>query len=322
MDLERLKGIAASAVERIGAAFDLAALAAAEADVAGAGSEIATLRRAMRDVAPDERPEAGRRINEAAGVIAAAVEARRIVLQADADNARLSGDAVDVTLPGAIPPRGATHLVMQVWEEITDIFVGLGYTVASGPEVETDYYNFKALNYPDAHPARLETDTLYIAHGTDPEGVLLRTQTSTVQVRYMETHPPPVYIVSPGRVYRRDTIDATHTPVFHQMEGLAVDSDITFADLKERCTISPTNSSVPAGGSESCPTSFPSPNHRPRCTSRASAAKVVAVAFVARQDGSNCSAAGWSIRTSSQPWVTTLRRSRASPSAWASTASR
>ena len=232
MDLEGLKGIAASAVERIGAAFDLAALAAAEADVAGAGSEIATLRRAMRDVAPGERPEAGRRINEAAGVIAAAVEARRIVLQADADNARLSGDAVDVTLPGAIPPRGATHLVMQVWEEITDIFVGLGYTVASGPEVETDYYNFKALNYPDAHPARLETDTLYIAHGTDPEGVLLRTQTSTVQVRYMETHPPPVYIVSPGRVYRRDTIDATHTPVFHQMEGLAVDSDITFADLK------------------------------------------------------------------------------------------
>jgi phenylalanyl-tRNA synthetase alpha chain len=121
---------------------------------------------------------------------------------------------------------------MQVWEEITDIFVALGYTVADGPEAETAFYNFDALNTPEAHPSRLESDTLYVAHGDDPEGVLLRTQTSPVQARYMEQHPPPVYIVSPGRVFRRDATDATHTPVFHQMEALAVDDNITFADLK------------------------------------------------------------------------------------------
>ncbi|MDX1450885.1 MAG: phenylalanine--tRNA ligase subunit alpha, partial [Acidimicrobiia bacterium] len=136
------------------------------------------------------------------------------------------------TLPGRAPARGAVHLVRQVWDEVVDIFVGLGYTVATGPEIDTDYHNFKALNYPDAHPARLETDTLYIRHGDDPEGVLLRTQTSTMQIRWMEEHDPPVYIVSPGRVYRRETTDATHTPVFHQLEGLAVDESITFADLR------------------------------------------------------------------------------------------
>jgi len=119
-----------------------------------------------------------------------------------------------------------------VLEEVTDIFVALGYTVADGPEAETAYYHFDALNTPPSHPARLESDTLYVEYGRDPEGVLLRAQTSPVQVRYMEQHPPPVYVVSPGRVFRRDTMDATHTPVFHQIEGLAVDTDVTFADLK------------------------------------------------------------------------------------------
>jgi len=122
--------------------------------------------------------------------------------------------------------------VTQVWDEVVDIFTAIGYTVASGPEVETAHYNFDALNTPPTHPARLESDTLYVEYGDDPEGVLLRTQTSPVQARWMEAHDPPVYIVSPGRVYRRDAVDATHTPVFHQMEGLAVDENITFADLK------------------------------------------------------------------------------------------
>lgn len=125
---------------------------------------------------------------------------------------------------------------MQVWEEIVDIFTSIGFTVASGPEVETAYYNFDALNTPSTHPARLESDTLYVDYGDDPEGVLLRTQTSPVQARWMESHDPPVYIVVPGRTYRRDAVDATHMPVFHQMEGLAVDENITFADLKGTLT--------------------------------------------------------------------------------------
>ena len=146
--------------------------------------------------------------------------------------ARLQSERIDITLPGRAPALGSAHLIHQVWEEITDIFVALGYTVADGPEAETSFYNFDALNTPEAHPSRLESDTLYVDYGDDPEGVLLRTQTSPVQVRYMQQHPPPLYIVSPGRVFRRDTTDATHTPVFHQMEGLAVDDGITFADLK------------------------------------------------------------------------------------------
>jgi len=198
----------------------------------GAGSPIAAARRGLRDVDADERRELGRAISAIAEAIETAVAERRAVLGAVERSERLAADRVDMTLPGRRPRRGAAHLVMQVWDEVVDIFTAIGYTVASGPEVETSYYNFDALNTPPAHPARLESDTLYVEYGDDPEGVLLRTQTSPVQVRWMESHDPPVYIVSPGRVYRRDAVDATHTPVFHQMEGLAVDDNITFADLK------------------------------------------------------------------------------------------
>jgi phenylalanyl-tRNA synthetase alpha chain len=174
----------------------------------------------------------GRAINEVIQALTAEIETRRTTLETAAASSQLADEHVDVTLPGRAPARGTHHLVMQVWEEAVDIFLALGYTVASGPEAETAFYNFDALNTPVTHPARLESDTLYVDYGDDPEGVLLRTQTSPVQARYMEAHPPPVYIVAPGRVFRRDTTDATHTPVFHQMEGLAVDDNITFADLK------------------------------------------------------------------------------------------
>jgi phenylalanyl-tRNA synthetase alpha chain len=117
-------------------------------------------------------------------------------------------------------------------DEVVDIFVAMGYAVATGPEAESEFYNFTALNFPPAHPTRLESDTLYLDYGDDPEGVLLRTHTSPMQARYMEDHDPPVYLVVPGRVFRRDQLDPTHSPVFHQIEGLAVDTDITFGDLK------------------------------------------------------------------------------------------
>jgi len=229
---EQLAADRTRALERIAAAASVAELEALESEVGGPDSPIARARRGLRDVAPEERPALGRLINEALTAVADALEERRGALAAVEQEARLAAETLDLTLPGRAPARGAAHLVMQVWEEITDIFVALGYTVADGPEVETAFYNFDALNTPEAHPSRLESDTLYVAYGDDPEGVLLRTQTSPVQARYMEEHDPPVYIVSPGRVFRRDATDATHTPVFHQMEGLAVDGAITFGDLK------------------------------------------------------------------------------------------
>ena len=230
--IEELRRIEADARARLERVSDLSALDTLEAEVIGPASAIAAARRGLRDVAEEERREMGRLINEIATGLGGAFEERRSLLKAAAEEARLGEERIDISLPGRAPARGTAHLVMQVWDEIVDIFVALGYTVASGPEAETAFYNFDALNTPETHPSRLESDTLYVAHGDDPEGVLLRTQTSPVQARYMEQHDPPVYIVVPGRVFRRDTTDATHTPVFHQMEGLAVDDGITFADLK------------------------------------------------------------------------------------------
>jgi phenylalanyl-tRNA synthetase alpha chain len=229
---DRLREIEHDGLARLAAAATVADLDALRDELLGDDSEVAGARRGLRDASPEERKVVGRAVNEVTRAITGAIEDRRAELAVAEELARLETERVDMTLPGRAPALGSHHLVMQVWEEIVDIFVGLGYTVASGPEVETAFYNFDALNTPPTHPARLESDTLYVAHGSDPEGVLLRTQTSPVQARYMEQHDPPVYIVAPGRTYRRDQTDATHTPVFHQMEGLAVDTDITFADLK------------------------------------------------------------------------------------------
>jgi phenylalanyl-tRNA synthetase alpha chain len=233
MDLEaRLRSIEAEARERIAAVSSLAELSAVEAETIGPASAVAEARRSLRDVPQAERPAMGRLVNEVAASLAEAVGTRRAVLGESERQATLAAERIDITLPGRAPARGTPHLVMEVAEEITDIFVSLGYTVADGPEIETAFYNFDALNTPVWHPSRLESDTLYVDHGDDPEGVLLRTQTSPVQARFMEQHDPPVYVVVPGRTFRRDATDATHTPVFHQMEGLAVDDGITFADLK------------------------------------------------------------------------------------------
>jgi phenylalanyl-tRNA synthetase alpha chain len=228
----RLRAVEEDALARLAAAGTVAEVEGLEREVLGNASAVAEARRGLRGLPDDERREAGRAVNEVAGRLGERITARRAELAAAEEAARLERERLDITLPGRAPARGAAHLVMQVLEEVTDIFVALGYTVADGPEAETAYYHFDALNTPPTHPARLESDTLYVEHGPDPEGVLLRAQTSPVQVRYMEQHPPPVYLVSPGRVFRRDTMDATHLPVFHQMEGLAVDADVTFADLK------------------------------------------------------------------------------------------
>jgi phenylalanyl-tRNA synthetase alpha chain len=174
----------------------------------------------------------GAKLNEASGRINGLLAARRAELAAVAEGRRIREEAIDVTLETLTYPRGSLHLVQQTIDEIVDIFVGLGYQVANGPEAELAYYNFDALNTPATHPSRWESDTMYLDWGAPEDEVLLRTQTSPVQARWMETHDPPVYIVVPGRCYRKDTIDATHLPVFYQIEGLAVDEHIQFSDLK------------------------------------------------------------------------------------------
>jgi phenylalanyl-tRNA synthetase alpha chain len=220
------------ATARISAATDLAGLAAAEDEAVGRDSVVGSARRGLGALPEGERRDAGRLINEVATALTAAIDGRRTELAAAEEAGRLDADRVDVTLPGRTPPRGTTHLITQVMDEIVDIFTAIGYTVARGPEAETEFYNFTALNMSATHPARMETDTLYLDHGDDPEGVVLRTATSPMQVRYMEEHRPPVHVVVPGRVFRRDPLDPTHSPVFHQVEGLAVEEGITFADLK------------------------------------------------------------------------------------------
>jgi phenylalanyl-tRNA synthetase alpha chain len=193
----------------------------------GRKAELPNLLRGVAQLPPEQRGEVGKAANAVRKALEGMIEARGGQLGATELDAKLAADRIDVTLPGApLPPAGGLHLLTQTRREIEDVFVGLGYTVAEGPEVERVYYNFDALNHDPAHPARLRTDTFYVA-----DDVVLRTHTSPMQVRAMEQQPPPIFLIVPGRVYRRDS-DATHTPQFHQIEGLAVDEDITLADLK------------------------------------------------------------------------------------------
>ena len=174
-----------------------------------------------------ERPRVGVKVNEVKAAIQGDLDRKRTALQAAQIQAQLASETLDVTMPGVYRAQGRVHPLNSTIDEVLDIFVGLGYTVAEGPEMETDYYNFEALNFLPDHPARDMQDTLYL-----PDGNLLRTHTSTVQIRYMETNEPPIRIAVPGRVYRRDTVDATHSAVFNQIEILAVDEGLTFTDLK------------------------------------------------------------------------------------------
>jgi phenylalanyl-tRNA synthetase alpha chain len=231
--MDPLEHLLADAPHRIDSAASLEELDTLENELVGRGSPIAEARRALGAMSdPDERRDAGRAINEIASQLTDLLAARRTVLAHAQESVALAADRADVTLPGRRPRRGTHHLITQTIDEIVDIFVGLGYTVAKGPEAETEFYNFTALNIPRTHPSRLESDTLYLDYGDQDEEILLRTHTSPMQARYMEEHEPPVYIVVPGKVFRADAVDATHSPVFHQIEGLAVDDAITFADLK------------------------------------------------------------------------------------------
>ena len=193
----------------------------------GKKGELTGILKQMGKLSPEERPVIGQLANEVRSWIETDIETRLTEIKASQMAARLESEKLDVTLPGKRPQFGAKHPLSIVLDEIKEIFIGMGFEIADGPEVETDYYNFEALNIPKDHPARDTQDTFYIN-----ENILLRTQTSPVQVRVMEQKKPPILIISPGRVYRSDALDATHSPLFHQIEGLVVDKGITFADLK------------------------------------------------------------------------------------------
>lgn len=230
--MEELTKIVADAPARLAAVSSLEELAEAEAELVGRRSLIASLQRQMGSLPPEDRPRVGRAIQEARKELSALIERRRKELERAAEDRLLEADRADVTLEALTLREGAEHLIQQTADEVCEIFIGLGYVVATGPEAETAYYNFDALNTPPTHPSRLESDTLYLDWGGPADEVLLRTHTSPMQARFMEAHDPPVYVVVPGKVYRADTPDATHSPVFHQIEGLAVDADITMSDLK------------------------------------------------------------------------------------------
>jgi phenylalanyl-tRNA synthetase alpha chain len=233
--IDRIEQLQQDAQAEIDAADSTDALEEVRIRHLGRKAELPNLLRGVAQLPPEERGAVGKAANAARQALEAAVAAREQALAASELELRLVQDRVDVTLPAdPLPATGRLHLITQTRREMEDVFIGLGFNIAEGPEVETAYYNFDALNTPVTHPSRLMTDTFYVKPVEDlfdPRTVLLRVHTSPVQVRAMERQAPPLYIVVPGRVYRPDS-DATHTPQFHQLEGLAVDTDITLADLQ------------------------------------------------------------------------------------------
>ncbi len=230
--MQDLDGIVARALADFAASADPASLENAKARFLGKGGELSALQAKLKTLSPEERKTFGAAFNGAKLKIEAALEARRGELAGAKLDARLKEEALDVTLPGRGRGRGGIHPVIRTWQRIEAIWRSIGFDVADGPEIETDWYNFTALNNPENHPARSMQDTFYVDL-KDANGLplLLRTHTSPMQVRYARTHKPPIRVIAPGRTYRVDS-DATHSPMFHQVEGLWIDEHISFADLK------------------------------------------------------------------------------------------
>jgi phenylalanyl-tRNA synthetase alpha chain len=226
--LDRIEEIRAEAAVAIGAAGGTAELEELRVRYLGRKAELTTILRGIADLPEEDRGPVGSAANRARQELESLLEGRATDLDSAEIESRLAEDRIDVTLPGAPPPpAGHLHLITRTTRQIEDVMIGLGYRVFEGPEVEHDYYNFTALNHPPGHPARMLQDTFYVQSHPD---VLLRTHTSPVQTRAMEAEPPPIFVIMPGKVYRRDS-DATHSPMFNQVEGLAIGEGITLADL-------------------------------------------------------------------------------------------
>ncbi len=225
--MDKLENLVSEARVAFDGVTEVAQLDQVKARFLGKSGVLAELRKGLAALTPEERPKAGARFNEVKGAIERLLADRRDEIQAEALARKLERERIDVTLPGRNASRGGLHPVTRTLERVTTLFLSMGFDVADGPEIETDYYNFSALNQPEDHPARSMHDTFYIEGLTH----LLRTHTSPIQIHYMEQHRPPIRVIAPGRVYRVDS-DATHSPMFHQLEGLWVDETTTFSDLK------------------------------------------------------------------------------------------
>lgn len=223
----QLTAIREAAVSALAKAGTLEQLEELRIQYLGKKGELTAVMKGMGKLTPEERPIVGQLANEVRTEIEAAMEEKKTILESQAADAKILSETIDVTMPGRRNAKGKKHPLTTVLDELKDIFIGMGFSIAEGPEVELDYYNFEALNIPKDHPARDSQDTFYV-----DENVVLRSQTSSVQARVMENQQPPIRLISPGRVYRSDAVDATHSPVFHQVEGLVVDKDVTMADLK------------------------------------------------------------------------------------------
>lgn len=222
-----LEQIRQKAVSELAQAHDLKQLDALRVQYLGKKGELTAILKQMGGLSAEERPVIGQLANEIRSFIENHIDTRSAELKEEMTLQKLRDERLDVTMPGTLRPIGKKHPLTLVLDEVKEIFLGMGFDVAQGPEVEYDYYNFEALNIPKDHPARDTQDTFYIT-----DNILLRTQTSPVQVRVMEQKKPPIRVISPGRVYRSDAVDATHSPLFHQIEGLVVDKGVTMADLK------------------------------------------------------------------------------------------
>ena len=224
---DKLTAIQKEFEERIESASVLDKIEELKIAYLGKKGELTSILKGMGQLSPEERPAVGQLVNTVRAHMEERIAEKTEHLKAAAMNARLEREAVDVTMPGKARRTGSLHPINQISDEMKDLFIGMGYEIADGPEVEFDYYNFEALNLPEGHPARDTQDTFYIT-----DKMLLRTQTSSVQIRVMETKKPPIKIICPGKVYRADNVDATHSPIFHQIEGLVVDQGVTMGDLK------------------------------------------------------------------------------------------
>lgn len=224
---DKLLAIKEKALEQINASDALEKLNDVRVNILGKKGELTSLLKSLKDVAPEDRPKVGQMVNDTRAEIEKVLEEAKSLLETKVRNAKMAAETIDVTLPAKKPMKGHRHPNTLMLDEVERIFVGMGYEVVEGPEVEKDYYNFEALNIPADHPAKDEQDTFYITGD-----ILLRTQTSSTQVHEMEKGRLPIRMIAPGRVFRSDEVDATHSPSFHQIEGMVVDKNITFSDLK------------------------------------------------------------------------------------------
>ena len=224
---EQLKKIMDEALGQIETSDKLEKLNDIRVAFLGKKGELTSVLKGMKDVAPEDRPKVGQMVNEARAAIESKLEEKKAAFEKMLLEEKIKSETIDVTLPGKKPVLGHRHPNTITLEEVENIFIGMGYEVVEGPEIEQDYYNFEALNIPANHPAKDEQDTFYIT-----KDIMLRTQTSSVQVHVMEEGKLPIRMIAPGRVFRSDEVDATHSPTFHQIEGLVIDKNITFADLK------------------------------------------------------------------------------------------